>query len=149
MSPRQVVDAVDEMAAGAVAAEDILTGRGTFEATTPATALVTVPAGRTWAGVVGASVSVGIAAGSSTPGRAGAVFSVAGAGAAPAGDVFGMDAKAGANAATGTVGGSAANFGSAPLVVVAPAENDVTISVATTNAGTASLVDAFATGRLV
>lgn len=60
-----------------------------------------------------------------------------------------VDARSGANAATGTVGTQGNNFGSTPFVVVAPAGNSVTIAVAATCAGTASLVEAFASGRLV
>ena len=131
-------------------AADMLCGRQSFTATTAATTLVTIPAGRTWVGHVGASVAVSIAAASSTAGRASAELSTAGAGATPAAGVYlGVDALAGANAATGAVGTQAANYAAAPWTVVAPAGNAVTIQVATTCTGTTTRVDAHATGALV
>lgn len=131
-------------------AANVLTGRVATTATTAATTIVTVPAGRTWVGTVGASVSCAVTAATATEGRASAVISTAGTGVTPAAGVYlGVDAVAGANAATGTTGNGAANYGSAPLAVVAPAGNAVTIQVATTNTGTVARVDAFASGMLV
>lgn len=135
---------------GAPAAANILAGRQTFSATTAATTLITIPAGRTWIGTIGASVDCAIAAASATAGQAAATFTTAGAGVTPAaGTYFVVEARAGANAATGTVGSQDSNFGSMPFTVVAPGGNSVTIQVASTNAGTDSLVEAFASGRLV
>lgn len=135
---------------GAPAAADILAGHQSFTATTAATTLITIPAGRTWAGTIGASVDCAVAAASATAGQAAATFTTAGVGVTPAaGTYFVVEARAGANAATGTGGSQAANFGSTPFTVVAPAGNSVTIQVASTNAGTNSLVEAFASGQLV
>jgi hypothetical protein len=129
------------------AAAAILAGRQTFTATTGATTLITVPAGKTWVGTIGASVDCAVAAASSTAGQATATFTTAGTNVTPAaGTYFVVEARAGANAATGAVGSSEANFGSVPFYVVAPAGNSVTIQVASTNAGTNSLVEAFASG---
>lgn len=134
----------------APAAADVVAGRQASTATTAATTLVTVPAGRTWVGEVGASVSVSVAAAAATAGRASAEISTAGAGATPAAGVYlGVDALTGANATTGTVGTQAANYACAPWTVVAPAGNAVTIQVATTHTGTTSRVDAYAVGALV
>lgn len=133
----------------AVASADVLTGRGVFVVTTAATTLITVPAGRSWSGTVGASVSCAVTAASATAGQATATFTTAGAGAVPApGTHFAVDALVGANAATGTTGAGASNFGSAPLRVVAPAGNAVTIAVAATCSGSSARVDAFAVGSL-
>lgn len=129
---------------------DILMGRLTFTATTAATTLITVPAGRTWVGHVGASVACALTAAVTNAGRASAVISTAGTGVTPAaGDVFGVDALSGANAATGVVGNGSANSGSMPLTVAAPAGNSVTVQVACTCTGTTSRVDAYASGQLV
>lgn len=133
----------------AAAAVNVLAGRQVFAASTATTTLITVPAGRVWQGTVGASVSCSVAAASAVAGQARALFSTAGAGVSPvAGVYFGVDAQAGANAASGTTGSQAANFGFMALTVVAPAQNAVTVQVASTNAGTSSLVDAFASGVL-
>jgi hypothetical protein len=125
-------------------------GFQTFTATTGATTLLTVAAGRTWVGTVGAACAVGIAAASATAGQARAVFATAGTGVTPAaGTVLAVEAKAGANAATGTVGSNGARTATMPLTIIAPAGNSVTVTVATTQAGTASVVDAWASGRYV
>lgn len=135
--------------AGTVAA-DVLSGRQAFTATTVATTIVTVPAGRTWVGQVGASVAVGVNSASTTAGQASALLSVAGAGAIPAAGVYlGVDALAGANAVTGLTGAQGSNYAAATWTVVAPAGNAVTIQVTATCAGTTSKVDAYATGVLV
>lgn len=133
---------------GAPASSNILNGYASSTATTAATTLISVPAGRTWKGKIGASCAVSTAAASTVAGQALAVFSVAGSGAVPAGNVFGVEALCGANAAAGTVGSQNSNFGDADLVVAATGAGAVTVQVTTTQAGT-SRVDAFATGRLV
>ena len=131
-------------------AADILAGRQAFTATTAATTLITVPAGRTWVGEVGASCASSVAAANATAGQALAEISTAGTGVTPAAGVyFGVDALQGANSATGTVGGGAANFGSMPLVVIAPVGNGVTVQAACTIAGTGGRVAAYASGALV
>lgn len=133
---------------GAPTAANVVNGYLTFTATTVATTLLTVAAGQTWVGQVGATCSVGIAAASATAGRARAVFATAGTGVTPtAGTIFAVEAKVGANSATGTVGGSGNVANSMNVVVIAPAGNAVTVTVETTNAGTASVVDAWASGR--
>lgn len=130
-------------------AVNVLAGRQTFAATTAATTLLTVPAGRTWCGTIGASVSCRNTAAATVAGQAKAEFTTVGTGVTPAaGTYLVVDAQAGGNAATGTVGSQAANFGSTPFTVVAPAGNSVTVAVASTNTGTAALVEAFAAGSL-
>lgn len=131
-------------------AADVLAGRQVFTATTAATTLITIPAGRTWVGQVGASVATSVVAAATTAGRASAEISTAGTGVTPGAGVYlGVDALQGANAATGTVGGGNSNFGSTPLTVVAPAGNAVTVQVACTVTGTSGRVDAYASGALV
>ena len=135
---------------GAATAANILNGFQSFAATTGATTLLTVPAGRTWVGVVGVSCTASVAAASSTAGQARCVVATAGANVTPAaGTVVACEAKAGANAATGTVGSNAAQRASVPVTVIAPAGNAVTLTVVTTQAGTASVIDAWAVGALV
>lgn len=137
------------VASGATSAANVLDGFQSFTATTAATTLITVPAGRTWVGTVGVACAASIAAASATAGQARAVVTVAGAGATPAaGTLFAVEARAGANAATGTVGSNGHAAQSAPLTVIAPAGNAVTVQVATTQAGTYTVVDAFAAGAL-
>lgn len=137
-------------ASGAPTAANVLVGFLSFAATTGATTLLTVPAGRTWVGTIAATCAVGIAAASSTAGQARAAFATAGTGVTPAaGTVAACEAKAGANAATGTVGSNGSARLALPLTVVAPAGNSVTVTVATTQAGTSSVVDASASRELV
>lgn len=129
---------------------DIVSGRLALAATTAATTLVTIPAGRTWQGTIGASVSVNNAAATTTAGQASAKFSVAGTGVKPAAGIyFAVDTQVGAALATSVLGEQSSNFGSAQMFVTAPAGNSVTIQVASTNSGTSALVDAFAIGILL
>lgn len=135
---------------GAATAANVLNGFQTFTATTGATTLLTVPAGRTWVGKVGAGCSTTVAAAGLTAGQARAVIATAGAGVTPAaGTVFAVEANAAVNAATGTVGSSAQASQVMPLTVVAPGGNSVTLTVVTTQGGTSSRVDAWASGALV
>lgn len=135
---------------GVVAAADILCGRIATTATTAATTLITIPAGRTWTGTIGASVALSIAAGTTAAGQATAQISVAGTGAAPTPGIYlGVDARVGAPLATSTAGAQSSNFASAPITAIAPAGNAITIQVATTNVGTSALVDVFALGKLL
>lgn len=128
---------------------NILAGYQTFTSTTAATTLITVPQGRTWVGTVGASCSAQEAAAGTVAAQARAVITTAGTNVTPAaGTYLAVEAKVGANAAGGTVGAQGNNAAWIPLVVVAPAGNSVTVQVASTNAGTASVVDAFASGML-
>lgn len=135
---------------GTVAAADILCGRIATTATTAATTLITIPAGRTWTGTIGASVALSIAAGTTTAGQASAQLSVSGTNATPTPGIYlGVDARVGAPLATSTTGAQSSNFASAPITAIAPAGNAITIQVATTNVGTAALVDVFALGKLL
>lgn len=128
---------------------NILNGFATAAATTGATTLITIPATRTWVGTVGLSCATAIAAASATAGQARGVITTAGTNVTPAaGTVMACEAKAGANAAAGTVGSSADHFTFVPLTVIAPAGNSVTVQVTSTIAGTAGVVDAWASGAL-
>ena len=136
--------------AGATTAANILHGYLNFTSTTGATTLITVPAGRTWVGHIGASVACRLTAASAANGRATATFTTAGTGVTPAaGTVLVIDSMAGTNAATGVTGTQDSNFGSIPFTIVAPAGNSVTIAVAATATGTGPTVDAYASGALV
>jgi len=131
-------------------AADILNGYLNFSSTTGATTLITVPAGRTWVGHIGASVACRLTAASTANGRATATFTTAGTGVTPAaGTVLVIDSMAGTNAATGTVGSQGGNFGRVPFTVIAPGGNSVTIAVAATATGSGATVDAYASGSLV
>jgi hypothetical protein len=129
------------------AAATVLAGYQSFTNTTAATTLVTIPAGKTWQGTVAVSAACAEAAAGTGQPQALGVISVAGAGATPAaGNYFAVQAMCGANAATGATGDGDSNFGSIPMIVVAPAGNSVTIQVTTTTAGTAARIDASAIG---
>lgn len=134
---------------GTPAAADILNGYRSTTTSDAATAFLTIPAGRTWVGTVGLAVSVTTPAASPTAGQALGVISIAGVGATPAGDVFGVEARSGANAATGTTGDSGNNTGTMPLTVIAPAGNAVTLTLTTAVAGSGPRAIAFASGSLV
>jgi hypothetical protein len=135
---------------GTTTAANILNGFQSFTSTTGATTLITVPAGREWAGEVGASCTAAEVGAGTAAAQARAVFAVAGTGVTPAaGTVFAVEARAGANVATGTVGSQAANANRMKLRVIAPVGNSVTITVASTNAGTNATVDAYASGELL
>lgn len=128
---------------------DILDASLSHTATTAATTIITVPAGRTWVGYIFISCAVGIAAASTVAGQARGVISTAGTGPFPAaGNYFPVEAKCGANAATGTVGMSGNNSGAVIMTVTAPAGNSVTVQGTTTITGTAGAVDYSAIGNL-
>ena len=129
---------------------DILCGNQATLVTIPATTLITIPAGRTWSGQIGATVSCTVAAGSTTAGIAQVIFSVSGTNVNPAtGSYFGIDAHTGASSATSVMGTQAANFGSSPFTISAPPENSVTLQITTTNSGSSSYVNSFALGKLI
>lgn len=131
---------------GAPAIANILAGRQTFTSTTGATTLITITAGKTWIGTIGASVDCNSAAALATACKANATFTTVGANITPAaGTYFACQATSGANAATGTVGSQGANFCSMPFIASC-ASGSCTIAVTTTQAGTASLVEASASG---
>jgi hypothetical protein len=137
-------------AASCPPAADILCGRAIFAVTTAATTLITIPAGRTWYGTIGASCSCSVAPTNTGAGNAKVVFQTAGTNVTPAAGIyFGVEAKCSQNSATGISGTQGDNFGSTHFVVVAPAGNSVTLDVVTTQAGSATSVDAFAAGRLI
>lgn len=128
---------------------NVLVGFQSFTATTAATTVLTVPAGRTWVGTLNISASVTNAAVNAVQGQARAVVTTAGAGVTPAaGTIAAVEARAGANAATGTVGTQGNAHINVNAVVVAPAGNAVQIQVTTTIAGTAGVVDISANGSL-
>jgi hypothetical protein len=138
------------VAAGSATAANVLNGFGSFTATTAATTVITVPANRTWVGTVGVSCTTAIAAASATAGQARAVITVAGVGVTPAaGTILAAEARAGANATTGTVGTQGHRSITAPLTVIAPVGNAVTVQVTSTIAGTYGVVDAWASGALI
>lgn len=132
---------------GAPLGGDVLSGALSHTATTAATTLITVPAGRTWSGTITIAAVATTAAASATAGQARAVITTAGAGVTPAGTLLAAEARAAANAATGTSGDSNSTALSAPVVVVAPAGNPVTVQVASTI--TTGVVDVSALGSLV
>lgn len=124
----------------------ILAGSQSYTATQAATTIITIPVG-TWIGKVAISASVGIAAASATAGQALGIVTTTGAGTTPAaGQVFDCEARAGANAATGTVGGSGNNSCTIDMIVNC-ASGTCTLAGATTQAGTASRVSFSAAGR--
>ena len=138
------------VAASAPATADIISGRQAFIITTAATTLITIPAGRTWYGQIGASVTCSVAAGSTVPGQASAQISIVGTGAVPTPGIYlGVDTRTGAALSTSVNGAQSANFGSAPIIIAAPAANSVSVQVTSTNSGTSALVDAFALGKLL
>jgi hypothetical protein len=132
-----------------ISAADILAGFQTFAATTAATTVITVPAGRTWVGTVSISVACSNAGANAVAAVATGLVTTAGAGATPAaGSYLRCDAQAGANVAAGTVGDSGDNFLSSPFILVAPTGNAVTLQATATIAGTAGQVSVTAVGTL-
>lgn len=140
---------IQETVAGAPGGANVLVGFQTFAATTAATNVIQVPAGKTWTGWVSVNCSCAEAAAGAVQGQATAVLSIAGAGAnPPAGNIGRCSAYAGANAATGLVGSDGNNSMQMPLTIVAPAANAVQLQVTTTQAGTTSEVNVTASGLL-
>lgn len=135
--------------AGNANAANVLSGFQTFAATTAATTVITIPAGRTWRGTVSISVACQNAGANAATAQATGLVTTAGAGVIPAaGSYFRCDALAGANVAAGTVGDSGDNFLSSPFTVVAPAANPVTIQATATVTGSGGQVSVTATGAL-
>jgi hypothetical protein len=131
-------------------AANILDGFVSHTATTGATTVITVLAGRTWVGTVSIATTTSVAAASATAGQARGVVATAGTNVTPAaGTVGACEARCGANAATGTVGSQSSNSVQFPLTVIAPAGNSVTVTLASTIAGTAATVDCSCTGALI
>lgn len=130
------------------ASGNILVGRQSFTSTTGATTLITITAGKTWVGVLNANVDCSEAAAGTVACKANATFTTVGANITPAaGTYFVCEATGGANAATGTVGSQGDNYCSTPFTAIC-ASGSCTIAVASTNAGTASLVEASAIGNM-
>lgn len=132
-------------------AADVLAGHVAHTSTTGATTIITVAAGETWRGTIGIVCDVANAAANSTAGQALGTITTAGTGVTPsAGTYLTCEARAGANAATGTVGSQGANAVSATdFVIVAPAGNSVTLQGASTIAGSAGRVAFFASGTYI
>lgn len=136
--------------AAAPVAADVLGAVATVTATGGPTTLITIPAGRTWVGTVAVNVSAANAAANATAGRALGYISTAGTNVTPAaGALIAVDARCGANAATGTVGSQSSNSDRQNVVVIAPAGNDVTLTIQTVVTGTAGVAQFSAWGRLV
>ena len=130
-------------------AADVIAGHLAHTATTAAATIITVAAGETWRGTISICCDVAIAAASATAGQALGVLATAGTGVTPsAGTYLTCEARAGANAATGTVGSSAANaVVIQDFVLIAPVGNAVTLTGDTTIAGTAGRVSYSANGN--
>lgn len=132
----------------APAVANIVAASQSYTATQAATTIITIPVG-TWVGQVSISASVGIAAASSTAGQALGIVTTTGAGVTPtAGQVLECEARAGANAATGT-GGSSGNNSCTIDMTINCASGVCTLAGATTQAGTASRVSFSAAGRML
>lgn len=129
-------------------AADVNAGHLSHTITTAATTLLTVPAGKTWIGEVVISAALSKAAAAAGDGSARGVIATAGTGVVPtAGTQLAIEAKAGANVATGTSGTSGNNSVRVKMTVVAPAGNAVTLTLASTVANaTEGRVDASAIG---
>lgn len=149
---QRVVLATDQptvpVSAALPAAAAILTGYQTFTATTGATTLITITAGKTAVGTFGGSLDCNVAAASSTACKARVVFATTGAGVTPAAGTFmACHVTGGANAATGTVGSNgAAPCGPNSDQLISCASGTCTVTVTTTQAGTASQVDVWFSG---
>lgn len=131
------------------ASADVLVGYLSHTATTGAATLITVPAGRTWVGMIAIACAVDNAGANAVEGRARAVIATAGTGVVPAaGTLLAVEAKAGANVAAGTVGTQGSASVSVRVLVQAPAGNTVTLTLASTIAGTAGVCDVSAIGEL-
>lgn len=128
---------------------NILTGYQTLAASGGPTTIITIPAGRTWQGVIGVSCSCAEDAAGAVRAQALGVIAFAGAGATPAaGNYMAVQAICGANAATGLVGDDATNQQVLPFTIAAPAANAVTVTITATIAGSVGRVDATAVGLL-
>lgn len=135
---------------GAAQAANILNGELNVTANTGSTTIVTVPAGRTWVGSVSFSSSVGVSAASTVSGFATGTLTTAGVGVTPpAAEIARCTARAGANAATGTVGSQGSNALTIPKVtVIAPAGNSVSIQASASITGSFGEVCIAAVGSL-
>ncbi|MHB8511477.1 MAG: hypothetical protein ACYDCC_04800 [Actinomycetota bacterium] len=130
-------------------AANILDGFLNHVATTAATTLITVPQGRTWIGYVSIQTAATNNASVTGIGNARGTVATAGSGVTPAaGTVLQAEALAGANAATGTVGTSGIASVTSRVVVIAPAGNSVTLTLASNINATQGTVNVSAVGEL-
>lgn len=128
---------------------NVLDGYATSNSTAGPTTLLTVPAGRTWVGTLTLQAAISNAAANAVNGNASVGMSIAGVGSTPPnGNVAGVVALCGANAATGTVGSQDSTSVSVPLTIIAPAGNSVLLQWTSSFAGTSGLIIMMATGAL-
>lgn len=132
-------------------AANVVAGTISHSTTTAAATLITVPQARVWIGTIGITAACQSPAANATTSSVRGLIATAGTNVTPAaGTVLAVEAKNGANSATGTVGtqGEAAN--AIPnFVVIAPAGNAVTLTAATTiGTGGTAVADYFASGLL-
>lgn len=141
---------INGSAGSGVAAANVLDGFQAVTGTTGATTLITVPAGRTWQGVIGANVTAQVVAAGTVVGQATCVFSTAGAGVTPpAGNLLQVEAFAAAGAAGGTTGSSASSSLAVPCTIVAPIGNAVQLQTTVTTSAAGGHSNAFAIGALL
>jgi hypothetical protein len=109
--------------------------------------LLTIPAGATWVGAITITAITAVASGGATASGTVSV-STAGSGVLPAAGVqYQADTNAPASASGGVGTADRAVVGPAPLIVVAPAANAVTLVVAVS--GTITKTDVHAVGYLI
>lgn len=131
------------------AAANVLAGFNTFGASTGATTVIIIPAGRTWVGTISVNCSCVEAAAGAVQGQATAIITTAGAGVIPAAATYmRVTAFAGANAVGGLSGTSDSNMATLPMTVVAPVGNAVQLQAASSNSGTQAEVNVSAFGIL-
>lgn len=125
-------------------------GFQTFATTTPATTVLTIPAGRIFSGTVAINCSCTNAGAATNAAQATGVVSISGTGAVPAaGNYWRCDALAGANVTAGTVGDDGNNNATFPNVVIQAGSANALIQLTTTNVGTNSQVSASAYGVII
>lgn len=132
------------------ATANILVGQVAQTSTTGAATVITIPINRTWVGTIAVVCDVSNAAASTVAGQALATIATTGASATPAaGTVLTCEARAGACAATGTVGDQGNVAIAVPMTISAGASALATVTLASTQAGTASRVAVTASGVLI
>lgn len=129
---------------------DILTGIINLTATTAATNLLVIPAGRTWQGTVTIQCAVSVTGAVATTGQATGLISCPSANEIPSGLVVRCDALAGANVAAGTVGTEGHATVTMPLTVFNgnPVNSSIQYAATITGASAAS-VNIIAIGALL
>lgn len=112
---------------------NILADQIDSNATIAATTLITIPAGRTWKGMISANIALSKAAAATGNGSGSIDITISGAGATPAaGRIMYVTTKVGANAATGTVGTQSSTSSEQEFCIAAPSGNSVAVQVAMT-----------------